>query len=113
MRKRIADVSPDLGFIVGLALAGFHPNIELYEFNTYFTARFPAVEGGLLRIYQKLHFRTSSYQPHPHSQKLLPEFLTDPGRAGEHALDGPKCALVTRFLLDCYISPFSERNFVR
>jgi len=44
---------------------------------------------------------------------LLTEFLTDPGRAGEHALDGPKCALVARLLLDRFIPPFSEHTFVR
>ena len=113
MCKRIADVSLDLGSIVGLALAGLHPNIDLYELNESFTARFPAVQGGLLRMYQTLYFRTFDYQYQPYSQMLLREFLTDPGRAGEHALDGPKCVLVTRFLLDCFIPPCSERNFIR
>ena len=110
MRKRIADVSLDLGSIVGLALAGLHSDISV-KFDQSFTARFPAVEGGLSRIYQKLYFRPLHYL-RPDSQ-MSTEFLTDPGRAGEHALDGPKCALVTGFLLDCFISPCSERNFVR
>jgi hypothetical protein len=113
MRKRIADVSLDLGSIVGLALAGLHPDMHLSQFNKSFTPRFPAVEGGLLRFYQKLHFRTLNLQPYSYSQMLLTGFLTDPGRAGEHALDGPKCVLVTRFLLDCFIPPCSERNFIR
>ena len=115
MRKRIAYVSLDpLGSIVGLALAGLHPNIEPSDFNRYFTHRFPAIEGGLLGIYQSLYFHPWGYRPGSESRSwmMLTEFLTDPGRAGEHALDGPKCALVIRFLLDCFISPCSERNFV-
>jgi len=43
---------------------------------------------------------------------LLTEFLTDPGRAGEHALDGPKYALVAKFFLDCFILPCSEHKFL-
>jgi len=43
---------------------------------------------------------------------LLTEFLTDPGRAGEQVLDGPKCAFIAGFLLDRFCSgrlsfPFS------
>ena len=119
MRKRIADVSLDLGSIVGLALAGLRSksNIRLLKFNKSFTAFFPAVEGGLMRIHQKLYFHTLDFDEpigqYPYSQMLLIKFLTNPGRAGEHALDGPKCALVTGFLLDCFILPCSERNFVR
>ena len=115
MRKRIADVSLDLGSIVGLAL-GLRPKIHLFKFNKSFTAHFPAVKGGLLRIYQTLYFRTLDFErveQYSHSQMLLTEFLTDPGRAGEHTLDSSKCALVTRFLLDCFIPPCSERSFVR
>ena len=125
MRKRIADFSVDFGSIVGLALAGLHPNIsELL--NKPFTDYFPAVESGLLRIHQTLwlrhlaHTRGSlrsiplDYYPSSdsHYLVLLTEFLTDPGRAGEHALDGPKCALVAKFLLDCFVPPCSERNFL-
>ena len=109
MRRRIADVSLDLVSIVSLAL-GLHPNIHLLKFIESFTACFPAVEGGLMRIYQQLFFHSEPVKQYCH---MLTEFLTDPGRAGEHAIDGPKCARVTRFLLDCVISPCSERNFVR
>ena len=113
MRKRIADFPLDFGSTVGLVLARLHPNIGLLKFNKYFTDYFPAVEGGLLRIYQTLYFRPPGYFSDSRSLMLLTEFLTDPGRAGEHALDGPKCALVTIFLLDCFIPPCSERNFSR
>ena len=114
MRKRIADFPLDFGSIVGLVLAGLHPNIGLLNFDQYFTHYFPAVEGGLLRIYETLYFRPPGYKPtRSRYRKLLTEFLTDPGRAGEHALDGPKCALVARLLLDYFIPPRSERNFVR
>ena len=112
MCQRIADVSLNLGSFVGLAIGGLRPDIQLSKFNKSFTAHFPAVEGGLSYIYQKLYFHWLDYQPYPYSL-MLTEFLTDPGRAGEHALDGTKCALVTKFLLDCFISPCSERNFVR
>ena len=125
MRKRIADFSVDFGSIVGLALAGLHLNISaLFDLNKPFTDYFPAVEGGLLRIYQTLYFRHlpthirgSRFKPLggiPDScyLVLLTEFLTDPGRAGEHVLDGPKCALVAKFLLDCFVPPCSERNFL-
>ena len=110
MHKRIADLPPDLGSIVGLALAELLPTIGLWNFN--FTDYFPAVEGGLNRIYQTLYFRGPQLAHPSHLYRmLLTEFLTDPGRAGKHALDGPKCALVAKFLLDCFISPCSERNF--
>ena len=106
MRKRIADFPLDFGSIVGLALVGtvgldpdFVPMLNLDE---YFTDYFPAVEGGLWRIYQTLYVREQTYLS---SSVLLKEFLTDPGRAGEHAIDGPKYALVARFLLDSFISP--------
>ena len=112
MRKRIADLPLDFGSIVGLALAGLHLDIGPISFNKSFTHCFPAVEGGLSRIYQTLYFRPYNSWPPDHAI-LLTEFLTDPGRAGEHALDGPKCALVAKFLLDCFIPPCSERNFVR
>ena len=123
MRKRIADFSVDFGSIVGLALAGLHLNISKL-LNKPFTDYFPAVEGGLLRIYQTLHFQRLAhirdsfpFEPLAGIQDscylvLLTEFLTDPGRAGEHALDGPKCALVAKFLLDCFVPPCSERNFL-
>jgi len=113
MRKRIADLPLDFGSIVGLVLAGLHPNKELLNFNQYFTDYFPAVEGGLSRIYQTLHFQPLHSVWDSRYLILLTQFLTDPGRAGEHALDGPKCALVAKFLLDCFIPPSSEHNFVR
>ena len=113
MRKRIADVSLDLGSIVGLAIGGLRPNIQLLKFNKIFMAHFPAVEGGLLRIYQTLYFRTLDDRRYSYSQMLLTEFLTDAGRAGEHALDGPKCALIARFLLDFFIRPCTEHNILR
>ena len=113
MRRRIADVSLDLGSIVGLALAGLHPEINLSKLYITFMAHFLAVEGGLSCIYQTLYFRMwTNWQLYPDSG-MLTEFLTDPGRAGEYALDGPNCALVTRFLLDCFIPPCSVRDFVR
>ena len=107
MHKRIGDLPPDFKSIVGLALAGLHPAIGLGNFN--FTDN-----GGLLRIYQTLYFRPYR-RDKPSSRYLmfLTEFLTDPGRAGKHALDGPKFALVANFLLDCFIRPCSERDFVR
>ena len=119
MCKRIADSPLDFGSIVGLVLAGMHPKIGLSKFNEYFTGYFPAVKGGLFLIYQKLYFRPLvpalpvGYFPDSRYLMLLTEFLTDPGRAGEHAFDGPKCALVARFLLDCFILPCLERNFFR
>ena len=125
MRKRIADFSVDFGSIVGLVLAGLYPKISgLFDLNKPFTDYFPAVEGGLLRIYQTLYFRHLAHirgslrfeplgGPGRHSGFLLSgEFLTNPGRAGEHALDGPKCALVAKFLLDCFVPPCLERNFL-
>ena len=114
MRKRIADFSLDFGSIVGLVLAaGLRPNIGLLSFSKYFSDYFPAVEGGFSRIYQTLYFRPPGIQSGSRYPILVTEFLTNPGRAGEHALDGPKCALVAGFLLDCFIPPCSERNFVR
>jgi len=114
MRKRIADLPLDFGSIVGLVLAGLHPNIGLLlNSNKYFTHYFPAVEGGLPRIYSTLHFQQLPNSSGSHYKMLLTEFLNDPGRAGEHALDGPKCALVARFLLDLLIAPCSEHNFFR
>ena len=111
MRKRIADISLDLGSIVYLVLAGWHRHIRFGS--EHFLEFFPAVERDLFtRIIQKLFFKPSDSGQDSYSQ-MLTEFLTDPGRAGEHALDGPKFALVTRFLLDCFIPPFSEWNFVR
>ena len=113
MHKRLADLSLDFGSIVGLVLAGLQPNMGRSVFNKSFTHYFPAVEGGLSRIYQTLHFNRLGYFPDSQYPMLLTEFLTDPGRAGKHALDGPKCALVARFLLDCFIPPCSECNFLR
>ena len=113
MRKRIEDVPLDLGSIVGLVLAGFHSDIGLLDFNEYFADHVPAVGDRLSRIYPTLYFRPLGYRPSSRCVKLLTEFLTDPGRAGEHALDGPKYALVARFLLDLLIRPYSERNFFR
>ena len=115
MRKRIADLSLDFGFILGLAFAGLAPDIGLLNFNQHSTDYFPAVGGRLSHIYPTLYFGPPGYKPArsaPYAM-LLAEFLTDPGRAGEHALDNPKCALVATFLLDCFIWPCSERNFVR
>ena len=112
MCKKIADFPLDFRSIIGLVLAGLHPNIGLWKFNEYFTDYFPAVEGGLSRIYQTLYFRPLDRFSDSRYLMLLTEFLTDPGRVG-NALDGPKCALVARFLLDSFILPCSERNFVR
>ena len=114
MRKRIADFSLDFGSIVGLAFIGLLPDIPIY--NEYFTDYFPAVKGGLLPIYHTLYFRQGCRRDlfaDSRYQMLLTEFLTDPGRAGEHALDGPKCSLVAIFMLDCFIPPCSARNFFR
>ena len=113
MRKRIADFSLDFGSIVGLVFGGLHPDIGLLEFDEYFTDYFPAVGGRLSRIYPALYFRLPEYKPSPRYLMLLTEFLTDPDRAGEHALDGPKCALVAKFLLDLFIPQRSECDFVR
>jgi hypothetical protein len=114
MRKRIADFSLDSGFIVGLVLAGLRSKILISNLNVYFTDYFSAVEGGLWHIYQTLHFevgRQRGFIPDPTYLMLLTEFLADPGRAGEHAIDGPKCALAASFLLDfLLIRPSSERN---
>ena len=114
MRKRIADFPLDFGSMVGLVLvAGFLPNFGRFNFNKSFTDHFPAVKGGLGHIFKTLYFQPMDYQPSSHCVKLLTEFLTDPGRAGEHALDGRKYALVAGFLLDCFIPPCSERSFSR
>ena len=115
MRKRIADLPLYVGSIVGLFFVGLHSDIGLWDFNQYFTDYSPAFEGGLSHIYQTLYFRRPCYtgKRSSRSVKLLTEFLTDPGRVGEHAVDGPKCALVARFLLDCFIPPCSGRNFSR
>ena len=112
MRKRIADFPLDFGSIVGLVFVGLHRN-RLLDYNKSFTHYFPAVEGGLLRIYQTLYFRPLDSFLDSRYPMLLTEFLADPGRVGEHALDGPKFALVAGFLLDCFTPPCSERNFVR
>ena len=86
MRRRIADVSLDLGSIVGLALKlGLHPT-TLLRFNESFKAHFPAVEGGPWRIYQTLSCGTLGYLLSSDSRMLLKEFLTDPGRAGSMPL---------------------------
>ena len=109
MRKRIADLPLDFESILGLLLAGFQ---GLGKFNEYFTDYFP----GFSRIYPTVYFQRLDYLSRLSSSRylmLLTEFLTDPGRAGEHALDGPDCALVVTFLLDCFIPPCSERNFLR
>jgi len=111
MRKRIVDLPFDFGsIVVPLFFVGLHPNIGLLNINEDFTDYFRAVEGDL---YPTLHFQPQNRNRDPSYVMLLREFLTDPGRAGEHALDGPKYALVARFLLDCFIPPCSERNFVR
>ena len=111
MRKRIADFPLDFGSIVGVVLAGLHPHMGLLKCQEYFTDYFPAVEGGLLCIYQTLYFRPLDYNSDSDYVMLLTEFLTDADRAGKHALDGPKCALVARFLLDFFIVPCSEFTF--
>ena len=111
MRQRIADLPLDFGSIVGLFLVGWNFR-SLLDFDGSFTDRFPAVEGGLLRICQTLYFKRLAPISDLRYQLLLTEFLTDPGRAGEHALDCPKCALVTKFMLDCFIPPCSERNLL-
>ena len=112
MRERIADFPLDFGSIVGLVLAGLHPTTGLLKFKQYFTD-YLLVEGGLSRVYATLYFQLPGYKQSSRYLMLLTEFLTDPGRAGEHALDGPKCARVARFLFDCFIPPCSERNFFR
>ena len=114
MLKRIADVSLDFGSIIGLFVVGLQPKFDLWKFQQYFTDYFPTVKGGLSRIYQTLYFRPpGNLKSGSRYPMLATEFLTDPGRAGEHALDGPKYALVAIFFLDCLIPPCSERNFVR
>ena len=101
MRKRIADFPLDFGSILDLVLVGLHRKIGL-AFNLYFTDYFPA-----------LYFQSQHNSVDSDYAMLLTEFLTDPDRAGEYAIDGPKCALVARFLLDCFIPPCSERNIIR
>ena len=103
----MADFPPDFGSNVGLALVGLHPDIALWNFN------FTKVERDLFHTYPTLYPQLSFGNTNSRYSMLLTEFLTDPGRAGEHALDGPKCALVAKFLLDCFILPCSEYNFVR
>ena len=112
MRKRIAPLHLDFGSIVGVVLVGLHRRFGLSKFNHCFTDYSPAVEGDPLRIYQTLYFQSPDSVLDPRSVKLVMDFLIDPGRAREHALDGPKCALVAKFVLDCFIPPVSVHKFV-
>ena len=118
MCKRIADRSLDFGSIVGLLVClGMHPHNGLWAFGEYFTNYFLTLAGGIWTNYPTLYFRqpgyNPGYKPSSRSVKLLTQFFIDPGRAGEHALDGPKCALIARFLLDCFIPRCSERDLLR
>ena len=75
---------------------------------------FPTVEGGI-----KSHYSTLSFYPRwsesigSSSYVLLGEFFTDPVRGGNYFIDGPKYALVSRFLLDCFIEPCPECKFLK
>lgn len=109
IHKRIADfpLDSDLGFIVFLVLVLMQPHLYREEFASHFISYFPTVESSIARNYSK-PTDAMDYRDHP----LLKEFFTDPVRAGKYVLDGPKYALVARFLLDCFIQPYSERKFL-
>ena len=74
---------------------------------------FPTVEGGIASHYSTLSFcpRKAEFL-NSSCCVLLGEFFKDPVRAGNYFIDGPKYALVARFLLDCFIEPCPERKFL-
>ena len=112
MRTRLADFPLNSGFIVCLLLIGLRPHIGR-RLVSNFTDYLSTVESDFPRIYSTLYFHLQAHStPNPNYSMLLTEFLTDPVRAGEYVLDGPKYALVARFLLDCFIRPRSEPNFI-
>ena len=82
-----------------------------------FIGYFPTVEGGIARNYSTLSFEpmeTEATEGLTYSCcVLLGEFFTDPVRGGNYSIDGPKYALVSRFLLDCFIEPHPEDHFLR
>ena len=102
MLKRIADFPLSLGSIVYLVLIEMDPDFATLTPN--FIYYFLTFEGGKI-----MHGMRSSLT----YGKLLDEYLTDPVCGEKYVLDGPKYALVARFLLDCFIQPSSEKEFLR
>ena len=77
------------------------------------TSYFPTVEVGIVRNYSTLYFDPmGNFILNDDYHMLLEEFFTDPARAGTYVIDGPKYALVARFLLDCFIEPCPEQRFL-
>ena len=108
IRERIANFPLDLGFIVSMVSIEMAANIGLgwrFSYINYF----PTVEGGIARILSFDWMATRSMCSS--CCMLLRDFFTDPVRAGGYVIDGPKYALVARFLLDCFIEPRPERKF--
>ena len=103
----------DLGSFVFLVLIA-SPLLVGNGLEWNFIHYFPPVEGRTQENYSALYF-----YPRPQSlcysdpyDVLLGEFLTDPNRAGKYVLDGSKYALVARFLLDCFLQPCPEQEFL-
>jgi hypothetical protein len=72
-----------------------------------------AVEGGIVHSYSTLHFDLPETFIVNHGYCMsFEKSLSHPVRAGKYILDGPKCALIVRFFLDCFIQPSSERDFL-
>ena len=119
IRERIENFPLDFGFIVFMVLIEMGARVggetppESLALN--FMDYFPTVEGGIASNYSTLSFgpmETRNMRMSPSCCVLLGEFFTDPVRGGNYFIDGPKYALVARFLLDCFIEPRPERKFL-
>ena len=112
IHKRIADFPLDAGFLFYLVLIEmgrhFYPNyLDLSCTDPL------EVEDGILPIHSALSFNSKrDFFMTPDYYLLLGESLSQPVHAGKYVLDGQKYALAARFLLDYFIEPSLEDNFV-
>ena len=114
IRERISNFPLDFGFTVFMVFIKMKARVGK-ELPVGFMDYFPPTEGGIAS-----HYLTLSFCPTEDASDfldssccvLLGEFFTDPVRAGNYFLDGAKYALVAGFLLDCFIKPCPEREFL-
>ena len=115
IHQRIAKFPSDLGSFVFLVLTIASPLLNVISWT--FIDHFPPAKGRTLENYLALscnsvHPRMSLVFHSDLHDVLLEEFLTDPNRAGKYVLDDSKYALVARFLLDCFLQPCPEQEFL-
>jgi hypothetical protein len=113
IHNRIADF-PYAEFVFFLVLIEMLPHLTARELYLKSVNPLEEVNDGIRHIHSTLRFNSPQYFAMTLDYRLLlGESLSHPVHAGKYVLDGQKYAFVARFLLDNFIEPSSEENFLR